>query len=178
MIIKRSSRLFSSYLDLSKQMATGEPNQYDPRVLPNLFTETFTDENDQALAKSYENLMASQSKKSYDAHIDRKKKEEAMLSVSGKNEYFKMTRPQYQYLLEKCEDGDVTYVRMNNEAKTNVVFFAPDSQSKDFKPKNLYKALNLVKPDIVLAQMSPDLLLDDFEVHPEKHEDGEWKFSE
>ena len=95
--------------------------------------------------------MATQSQKTYEKHIDTKKKEEALLSVSGKSDYFKMTRPQYQYLFDKCEDGDVTYVRMNNEARTNVVFFAPDSESKEFKPKNLYKALNLVKPDVVLA---------------------------
>jgi len=61
-----------------------------------------------------------------------------------------MSRDQYKFLLEQCEEGDVTYVRMNNIQKTNVVFFGPN-MSNEFPPKNIYKALNITKPDKVLV---------------------------
>ena len=45
--------------------------------------------------------------------------------------------------------------------------------------KNMYKAMTVAKPDLVMVQVSPDLLLDNFEQYPEKHtsEDG-WVFDE
>jgi hypothetical protein len=76
-----------------------------------------------------------------------------------------MSREQYKFLLSSCEEGDVTYVRMNNTQKTNVVFFGPNL-SNNFPAKNIYKALNLTKPDKVLVQMNPEILLDNFEVKP------------
>ena len=67
---------------------------------------------------------------------------------------------------------------MNNERKTNVVFFGPNFQGRSFPAKNLYKAMNVVRPDAVLVQMSPDLLLDEFQVWPEVNEEGIWNFSQ
>jgi hypothetical protein len=32
--------------------------------------------------------------------------------------------------------------------------------------KNLYKALNVAKPDLVMVQISPEYILDNFEQHP------------
>ena len=40
----------------------------------------------------------------------------------------------------------------------NVIFVGADFE--DFEVKNLYKSLNLVKPDIVLLQLRPDLVFD------------------
>jgi hypothetical protein len=42
----------------------------------------------------------------------------------------------------------------------NVIYFGSDYEG--IPMKNIYKALNLVRPDIVLLQMRPDLLLDNF----------------
>lgn len=46
--------------------------------------------------------------------------------------------------------------------KTNVIFFGANFDD-NFPSKNLYKALNVAKPDLVFVQISPDYLLDNFE---------------
>lgn len=33
----------------------------------------------------------------------------------------------------------------------------------DFEEKNIYKALNLIKPDAIVLQVRPDLVLDKFQ---------------
>lgn len=42
----------------------------------------------------------------------------------------------------------------------NVIFMGADYDN--FEVKNMYKALNVAKPDIVLLQVRPDLVLDKF----------------
>ena len=44
--------------------------------------------------------------------------------------------------------------------KSNVLFFSSDFSK--LKMKNVYKALNLVKPDIILLQLRPDQVLSNF----------------
>ena len=46
---------------------------------------------------------------------------------------------------------------------SNVIFFGAN-YDESFPIKNLYKALNVVRPDALLVQLSPDLLLQNFEV--------------
>lgn len=76
-----------------------------------------------------------------------------------------MSREIYKELLEKCEKGDVTYVRnQKNEVtgqQTNLIFFGANFDN-EFPAKNLYKAMNVARPDLVLVQMDPLNLLDDF----------------
>ena len=60
--------------------------------------------------------------------------------------------------------GDVTYVQLDNEElgwHANVIFIGADY--KEFEVKNLYKALNVIKPDVVLLQVRPDEILEGFE---------------
>ncbi len=42
----------------------------------------------------------------------------------------------------------------------NLIFLGADF--KDFEAKNLYKALNLVKPDVIVVQVRPDEILEGF----------------
>lgn len=65
------------------------------------------------------------------------------------------------------------------ETQPAVIFFGADYQDEDFPAKNLYKALRVAKPDLVLVQLSPEFLLQDFELHPEKHNyiKSEWEYS-
>ena len=42
----------------------------------------------------------------------------------------------------------------------NVIFVGADFE--DFEVKNLYKSLNLIKPDLIMMQVRPDLVLDKF----------------
>jgi len=46
---------------------------------------------------------------------------------------------------------------------SNVIFFGAN-YDESFPIKNLYKALNVIRPDALLVQLSPDLLLQNFEV--------------
>jgi hypothetical protein len=50
-------------------------------------------------------------------------------------------------------------VQVESERRAaNVIFMAADF--KEFEVKNLYKSLNLVKPDVILMQVRPDSVLD------------------
>ena len=41
-----------------------------------------------------------------------------------------------------------------------MIFVGADFE--DFEVKNLYKSLNLIKPDLIMMQVRPDLVLDRF----------------
>lgn len=85
---------------------------------------------------------------------------------------FKLTRSAYLAFLEQCRNGDLTYVRMRKNKlgrQTNVIFYGANfSDDTVFQAKNLYKALNVAKPDLVMVQLSPELLLSDFKQRPER----------
>ena len=49
--------------------------------------------------------------------------------------------------------------------QTNVIFYGAN-YGDEFVSKNLYKALNVAKPDLVMVQLSPEYLLRDFEQLP------------
>ena len=62
--------------------------------------------------------------------------------------------------------------------KTNVIFFGANFND-EFPVKNLYKALNVAKPDMVMVQLSPNYLLEKFQQRPVTfdEESKEWKFN-
>jgi hypothetical protein len=51
-------------------------------------------------------------------------------------------------------------VAQDKTRAANVVFVGADYE--DFEVKKLYKSLNVIKPDLVLLQVRPDLVLDQF----------------
>lgn len=55
-------------------------------------------------------------------------------------------------------NGDVSFVRSTN-AK-NIIFFGADYENIEMK--NLYKAMTIAKPDLVLVQLGPEHLLKNF----------------
>ena len=68
---------------------------------------------------------------------------------------FKLSREAYLKLLEQCKGGDVTYVKLQsrhevNKKQTNVIFFGANFDN-EYPAKNLYKALNVAKPDVVMV---------------------------
>ena len=76
-------------------------------------------------------------------------------------QHFKLEREVYQRMLKDYKDGDVTYVQIEGPNRNaNVILMGADFDKLEVK--NIYKALNLVKPDIVLLQVKPDLVLDKF----------------
>lgn len=64
-------------------------------------------------------------------------------------------------MLSEYREGDVTYMQIEEEEKgraANVIFVG--AEFENFEMKNLYKSLNLIKPDVVVMQVRPDLVLD------------------
>ena len=61
--------------------------------------------------------------------------------------------------------------------QTNVILFGAN-YNDDFVSKNLYKALNVAKPDLVMVQLSPDYLLEDFDQRPQRfdYDNNFWEF--
>jgi len=77
---------------------------------------------------------------------------------------FRITRPAYQQFLGHCQNGDMTYVRLKHPERhdaANVILFGAQFD-EHFPIKNLYKALNVVKPDCLLLQLRPDTINEDF----------------
>lgn len=70
----------------------------------------------------------------------------------------------------------MTYVRLKD---SNLIFFGANF-TNEFPAKNLYKALNVAKPDSVLVQMAPNYLLSKFNMWPEKYnnETSRWEFDQ
>jgi hypothetical protein len=65
--------------------------------------------------------------------------------------HFKIERKVYQSFLEQSQYGDMSYLRLADENNnSNVIFFGAKYDS-NFPIKNLYKALNLIKPDALLV---------------------------
>lgn len=77
---------------------------------------------------------------------------------------FRLEREAYQGLMKAHKRGDVTYVRLEGslsegrKREANAIFIGADYEN--FEVKNLYKSLNLVKPDVVVLQVRPDLVLE------------------
>lgn len=71
---------------------------------------------------------------------------------------FRIDLSAYHHYLDECKHGNVTYTRLFNtqEQAANVLFFGANFDS-GFPLKNLYKALNVVKPDTILVQIPPDV---------------------
>ena len=77
---------------------------------------------------------------------------------------FRITRDAYHKFLRDCRGGDMTYVRLVNpidNQSTNVILFGANFDD-DFPLKNLYKALNVVRPDTLLLQIRPDVAFQGF----------------
>jgi hypothetical protein len=66
--------------------------------------------------------------------------------------HFQIERKAYLNFLGECKDGDMSYLRLLNkkEEVANVVFFGAN-YSSNYPMKNLYKALNIIKPDTLLV---------------------------
>ena len=78
---------------------------------------------------------------------------------------FRLEREAYQSMLRQYREGDVTYVQIDQvydstQRASNVILVGADFE--EFKVKNLYKSLNVIKPDLVMMQVRPDLVLDKF----------------
>lgn len=76
----------------------------------------------------------------------------------------------------------MTYIKLKSKDKertqqTNVIFFGANFDN-EFPAKNLYKALNVAKPDCVMVQLSPDYLLSNFNQRPMRFDyaDEKWNF--
>jgi len=74
--------------------------------------------------------------------------------------------------LHKHKNGDVAYVRTQTDK--SVVFFGADYENINIK--NLYKAMTVAKPDVVLVQIPPHYILDNFAQHPVRFADSKWVF--
>ena len=53
---------------------------------------------------------------------------------------------------------------MERARAANVVFVGADYE-KGFEVKLLYKSLNVIKPDLVILQVRPDLVIDPFKTY-------------
>ena len=88
--------------------------------------------------------------------------------------YFKLDREIYKVILNQCEQGDVSFIR--SKEQKNIIFFGADFDTLNMK--NLYKAMNVAKPDLVMVQLSPNYLLDNFEQHPGLIKDNKFEFTQ
>ena len=53
--------------------------------------------------------------------------------------------------------------KAHEHESANVICFGANYNER-FPMKNLYKALNVIRPDALLVQLSPDILLSNFEI--------------
>ena len=165
------------------------PKQYNPGYTPRLFTEldpaglqTLRDEDGNELtpfeAEVKKMLVLVERKKGFDM-ANQSVNTDKLMKAQAEGD-FKLTKSAYLQFLEQCKDGDLTYVRMRKNKlgrQTNVIFFGANFND-NFPSKNLYKALNVAKPDLVMVQLSPEHLLNDFEQRPQifNREKDTWEF--
>ena len=165
------------------------PKQYNPGYTPRLFTEldpaglqTLRDEDGNELtpfeAEVKKMLVLVERKKGFDM-ANQSVNTDKLMKAQAEGD-FKLTKSAYLQFLEQCKDGDLTYVRMRKNKlgrQTNVIFFGANFND-NFPSKNLYKALNVAKPDLVMVQLSPEHLLTDFEQRPQifNREKDTWEF--
>lgn len=151
-----------------------EPQEYNPLRMPSLFTELdpaglkeVKDEHGNVLSEFEAGARALLSGNYKGGHnfdkVDKTLDTGAIMKGQAAGD-FRLSRSAYLQLLKACKDGDMTYVRMRKNRlgrQTNVIFFGANL-ADGFPSKNLYKALNVAKPDLVMVQLSPDYLLNDF----------------
>ena len=145
--------------------------EYDPMKIPKLFTELNPAEIDADLDSEDNQLSPFDAyrKEIWRRLIDDDEVEdgqEMRVSAPMPEGEFKLSREFYKRLLKQCKNGDVTYVKLEKkdemtQHQTNVIFFGANFDN-EFPAKNLYKALNVARPDLVMVQMSPDFLLSNF----------------
>jgi len=118
--------------------------------------------------------------------IWRKMGEDISVADAAKEGHFRIRRKIYQQYLEQCYYGDLTYIKLYRpesedekerweEAKkkvseeeaeyrskhdqfSNVILFGANYKS-GYHLKNLYKALNVAKPDAIVLALRPEYLL-------------------
>ena len=93
------------------------------------------------------------------------KKKPLNVSAPAKEGHFRIERKAYQQILESCYGGNMSYLRVahpDHDSSANVVFFG--ANYNDYFPvKNLYKAMSIIKPDAIVVQLKPDILLKNFQ---------------
>ena len=77
--------------------------------------------------------------------------------------HFKIQRQAYKQFMQECQNGDLAYVRLTSKEHdqsqtSNVILFGANFDD-EYPLKNLYKALNVVRPDALLLQVTPDVAL-------------------
>ena len=128
------------------------PNSYNPLRDPKLFSavaEEGTDAIEECLAEM-KSLMDRAIRGKASTGLQGQTHQVAAPMPEGQ---FRIERKVYQAFLEQCRNGDMTYLRLKNpisEKESNVVFFGANFD-EDFPIKNLYKALNVIKPDALLV---------------------------
>ena len=156
------------YANLEKPLKI-TPHAYDPMLVPKLFTEldpgnlkVSVDQNGEVISSFTESLTLLHAEVAKNTgfkipdssnqvldEVERKK--EYKLSAQPKGE-FKLDRVVYQKLLKECKNGDVTFVKLRQlQSQPSVIFFGADFHDVDFPAKNLYKALRVAKPDLVIV---------------------------
>ncbi len=81
---------------------------------------------------------------------------------------FRLEREAYQHMIKKYRRGDVTYVQIDEEERAANVIFIGAEYEEEFEVKKLYKSLNVIKPDMVMIQVRPDLVLERFKGYEEE----------
>jgi len=111
---------------------------YDPRKSPKQLSEAFEKE-------SFEQMLSyipEFTEPDYANKEDRKRE-----LFTGKREGYFLDRKTYQLYLDRYKEGDVTYVKLDNN---NMIFIGCSQYETPLK--NIYKALNLAKPDCIVLQ--------------------------
>ncbi len=167
----RTTRRGIGFLDLNKPLNI-EPHAYDSLKTPALFTELqptkdFFDEEGNPvneLERSIDTLHR---------ELTTVKQERKLIKPQVQIEgQFRLDREIYKSILNKHKNGDVAYVRTQTDK--SVVFFGADYENINIK--NLYKAMTVAKPDLVLVQIPPHYILDNFSQHPTRFADSKWVF--
>ncbi|CDW83262.1 UNKNOWN [Stylonychia lemnae] len=146
--------------------------KFNPKKALRLFTEVFDSDN-QDYESDIKNISLgitnndpryfSQNQEYLDQTYNYKQKDQ-LSETEQIQENFYLDRQTYKQLLEKYRKvNDVTYVHIDQPESfrsSNVLFVGADFE--DFTLKNIYKSLNVFKPDLVLLQLRPDDVLNQF----------------
>eukprot|EP00347_Sterkiella_histriomuscorum_P014480 403360714 len=143
--------------------------RYDSQMMPKLFSEVLDPKNEDYESDFKMMMRTIVTEGNNLPQVERrdiqKKQNEANLSINEAiQDNFYLDRDQYKKLLRDYrKTGDVTYIHLNNKESNrnaNVLFLGADFEN--FELKNLYKTMNFFKPEIILVQVRPDQILDNF----------------
>ena len=134
-----------AFFDLTTNQLS--PKDYNPRAMQKLFTDL--EPSKAALNENGELVdpLEEQIDELFNHLTGRQTKGKTIKPMKQPEGQFRLDREIYKTILAQCKDGDVSFVRSKHGK--NIVFFGADYERCSMK--NMYKAMTVAKPDLVMV---------------------------